>query len=347
MNEAIKKALEQLRDENTAADRRTSNWAPFIDRDYGERYLGGQPGFDIADPLDFATSAAASLYNITSDKVIHPALKMGVLAGDILNMIPGKNIKSQAEVEEFLDRYDPEGIVMRHHTYGGRGKDGVENPRNNPVIEYHDDNYNSFAGNYFVNMPAHNKFPRDPIGKQQASINVTPHSYKLPFDDFSRVMPGVAPITAAEEIEHAKRKFAGVSNRDWKGRPISRYLTTLKDETATKLTALKNVAKNEGLLEAAASVPGLLSTLSTYALPSKKDVGRMNVGKGLSGRRTYKSREMLDIITNLGYDDISEFEKDYGIKEGKDGPYKNKSTHKVPKKVIMMEKLMIMIRNGL
>ena len=83
---------------------------------------------------------------------------------------------------------------------------------------------------------------------------------------------GVEPITAAEEIRHGRG--------DWENNPIfeanlmpkipgkvAEYFYRLAEEGRAKGMALKDVYKNEGGLEAAASVPSVASTYSTYMLP--------------------------------------------------------------------------------
>ena len=114
--------------------------------------------------------------------------------------------------------------------------------------------------------------------------------------------------------------------------PTIAYLTRLREETLAKGTALKDVAKHEGLLEAILSVPGTLSTWATYALPHQRKVGRINQAPGY-GRFTDTAIEYLDILNKLGYDNIGDFEKDYGIVRGKDETWESKGTNVVPKKV--------------
>ena len=213
---------------------------PFIGRSDSQKYLGGKEGFDIADPFDIAHSTLASGYRVFDQLVRRPLVTGGMKIGDKIASMSGESIQSQEEAEIFLNRYDPEG---------SNKKEGYDITYNEPV-EGQSRNYFRPRGEGWA------KYFAMASGKE--GINLQPHEGAK----------GVEPITAAEEVEHGRRWSTGNTAlvtgegdfKDWSSRFV--------EETATKGTALKNVFQKEGALEGIASMPSLLSTWLSYALPS-------------------------------------------------------------------------------
>ena len=205
-------------------------------------YFGGKEGLDIADPLDLAWSTGSSAYRLYNKLLRNPAAKSLMYTTDVLSGLTGSQIKSLEELEAFRDKYDPEGLTDEY------------------ALRY---NETPGGDNYF-------ELPNLISG---GAIGVSPH-----IDYFSLGVEGVNPITAAEEVEHARR-FAdpeitsGGELRE--NNPIVKatgvlgeYVANLYEETMAKGSALVNVAKNEGPLEALISIPSTLGSWGSYVTPA-------------------------------------------------------------------------------
>lgn len=215
---------------------------PF-NRPEGAEYYGGRPGLDFADPLDITASAGATAYRAVDRLVRLPIVKGGMTIGDKLASRVGDPITSQEEAEAFMGRYDPEGSLER---------EGYD-------IKYWDYKDTGKGGNYFKPR-ATGAFETLSGMIGRTGVNIEPH----------KNLSGVEPITAAEEVGHGVRWAEGESRLIVdKGRLVD-YLSRLSEETGAKTSALFDVAKNEGAIEALASIPSVASTWLSYALPSSK-----------------------------------------------------------------------------
>mgnify|MGYP003150237677 CR=1 FL=1 len=167
-------------------------------------------------------------------------------------------IGSQEDAEAFMDEYDPEGLIkkadydIKFHPEGSKHRKAQNM-------------FHSGSGVHLTPMF---------MGRENTA---TEHGV-------------ISPFVAAEEVEHAKRYVSEASGsasnpyspieymRKSKGvlGDVGEYLSDVIEEGATKATALSNVAKHEGILQALASVPTLLGTYGTYLMPSSAayDIGK-------------------------------------------------------------------------
>tara|TARA_R100000808_G_scaffold8593_2_gene24308 strand:+ start:1972 stop:3003 length:1032 start_codon:yes stop_codon:yes gene_type:complete len=297
--------------ENTVLDSTVnyiSDLADYVSKPWqrpeGADYFGGKEGLDIADPLDIAWSTGSSAYRIFDKLGRWPFAKSMMYGGDLLSGLVGDNITSQEEAEAFMTKYDPEGSIS---------KAGFD-------IKYHPDPNVFHAGNNF--------FPGAPgalgLLTGRKGINITPH----------KGWEGVNPITAAEEVEHARRYSTGATGSRFYEDPTMKsmgdlgdYLGRLYEETMAKGTAFGNVAKNEGILEALASIPSLIGTYASYAIPSSKQYrlgevgaggqyGDPNFSKALADKAAKENISMDDLMLSYWGDGDLEYEKikkDFGV----------------------------------
>ena len=210
---------------------------PFIRDKYKSEYFGGKEGLDIADPLDIALSAGQSSFRLLDKLIRVPFVKGTMKIGDELSGLVGDDITSQEEFDAFRSIYDPEGSTdIFKSTYYG---DPEQTWRG--------------AGNYF-------RYPVDSKDSQVAAMLGLPEEGQIAITPHAKGK-GVNPITAAEEIEHARRYATGAFGAGLAFSPsmeslgdIGDYFARVIDEGLTKGTALANVAKNEGILEALTSI---------------------------------------------------------------------------------------------
>lgn len=216
-------------------------------------YFGGKEGLDIADPLDLAWSTGSSAYRLYNKLLRNPAVKSLMYTTDILSSLLGNEINSLEELEAFRNKYDPEGLTDQY------------------ALRYDE-------------TPGGNNYFELPDGISGGAIGVSPH-----IDYFSLGTGGVNPITAAEEVEHARR-FADPETTSGgelrKNNPIVKatgelgeYVANLYEETMAKGTALANVTKNEGILEALASIPSTLGTWGSYVTPAAQPYSTGGLGQ--------------------------------------------------------------------
>ena len=84
---------------------------------------------------------------------------------------------------------------------------------------------------------------------------------------------GAEPVTVFEELSHARPGKFGhdIQSLMEKGREkggIPEHLSRLLEETRAKGVSAKNVFTKEGMVEGLLSLPSLLATLASYAIPS-------------------------------------------------------------------------------
>ena len=236
----------------------TYSLKPFV-RPEGEQFFGGKEGLDVADPLDLIASTGATGYRLFDRLIRRPAVMGGVKAGDKIASMLGEPISSQAELDEAMTRYDPEGVIK------GAGYTSTYHYPGDPI-----------GGNYF-RPESDSPFAAFVNLSSPTGLHIRPHEGA----------ESVEPITLAEEAQHGIRRITGAPGsglETGEGRLVD-YLTRLREETLAKGSALGKVAKTEGIPEAVASVPSLLSTWLSYALPSSKEY---NIGEVASTIGTKK-----------------------------------------------------------
>ena len=110
----------------------TYSLKPFI-RPEGEQFFGGKEGLDVADPLDLIASTGATGYRLFDRLIRRPAVMGGMKIGDKIASMFGEPISSQAELDEAMTRYDPEGVIK------GAGYTSTYHYPGDPI-----------GGNYFI-----------------------------------------------------------------------------------------------------------------------------------------------------------------------------------------------------
>ena len=274
---------------------------PFI-RPEGQKYLGGREGLDFADPLDIGASSLASLYRLFDKSIRRPVIKGGMSIGDFLSSKIGEPITSQKQAEEFLSRYDPEGILEK----GGYDiKYGEKNDAMSMLGKER-------TGNYFKPKSASGWEGLSGLFKR-TGVNISPHTN----------LSGVEPITAAEEISHGKRFATGKSpvifDKGGFGGGTVDYFTRLLEETFAKGTALKDVTKKEGLAEGVSSIPSIMSTWLSYLLPSSEEYKIGELDDSVNARYRKEGKEFYDIMKQHGFRNVSQLE-DIIFKDDDDVP---------------------------
>ena len=217
------------------------NWKEYSLGSFTENksgFTGAKEGIDAADVIDIPLRVAGSIYR-AGEFPIRKAMSGVIKQTDKISKAVGEPIMNQDEADEFFNRYTSD---MKEEHKGRGYKRGIEFGEHGKPFS--SNSYSAFMGTQIT--------PRKEGG-------------------------GVEPITAAEEIRHARG--------DWENNPIyeanlmpkipgklAEYFYRLVEEGRAKGMALKDVYKNEGGLEAAASVPSLASTYATYMLPHGAEI---------------------------------------------------------------------------
>jgi hypothetical protein len=202
---------------------------------------GAKKGWDAADLIDAPLRVAKGL-SIPFFDIKNSLLRFALDAGNKLSEVSGEQITSKNIEQKKKERGGLEGV-------------GIFTPdlEEAKFIRDRGSHYNTGTDNIQLDPRRYSKTGKKLFGESQ----------------------GVSPITMYEEMAHARGgklhdKTNAFRDKMMKGGALSKWAAKIPEELRAKGVALKDVAKHEGLIEAALSIPSLAASVSSYVLPSSE-----------------------------------------------------------------------------
>jgi len=212
---------------------------PLFGKDAKRYGWGVKKGWDAADLIDAPLRAAKGLSAPLFD-IKNSLSSLLIDAGNKLSEVSGEQITSKNIEQKKKERGGLEGV-------------GIFTPdlEEAKFIRHGGSYYNTKTDNIQLDPRRYSKIGKNLLGESQ----------------------GVSPITMYEEMAHARGgKFRDKTNAFFdkmiQGGELSQWMARIPEELRAKGVALKDVAKHEGLIEAALSMPSLAASVSSYLLPS-------------------------------------------------------------------------------
>ena len=203
-----------------------------------QRYgYGARKGFDIADIIDVPSRAVKGAVAPMLSVARKPLSSMVDLA-DLLPQLAGDPYTSET-ISQALEKA---GVTKSPNIVFTEGGSSRYSPTGSWMYP--------FADVLELGMGRHSKLGRELLGRKK----------------------GAEPVTVFEELSHARPGKFGhdIQSLMEKGREkggIPEHLSRLLEETRAKGVSAKNVFTKEGMVEGLLSLPALLTTLASYAIP--------------------------------------------------------------------------------